>query len=289
MSTAKKADDTPGSDHGGGSTWPPVGSVDTHFHVFDDRFTTVPGRKRPQATVPEYLAFRKALGIERSVIIAPSSYGLDNACMIDALQRLDSATTRAVAIAGPVISSQEIAQLHRVGVRGIRLFTAHAHFPDEAQLQVMARQLADVGWHLQLVGELENEPFERLESRLSDLPCTLVFDHFGFAPLHAGIGGATVQALHRLLDRGRAYVKLSGLYILSKQGPPDYVDCDDLARDLIARAPERMLWGSDWPHTLAPVRPSGSALLERLPAWAPDLATCRRILVDNPQTLYWSS
>jgi len=268
---------------------PPAGSVDCHFHVFDDRYATIPGRKRPQATLAEYLQFRSGLGLERSVIIAPSSYGLDNTCLLEALEALGSQSARAVVIVAGLPHRADIDRFHQLGARGIRLFTGHADFPGPEALHALAVLAADAGWHLQLVGDHDSEPFARLEPLLATLPCDLVFDHFGFAPQPGAMSSATADTLRRLLDRGRAWVKLSGMYIQSKSGPPHYEDFDSMAIDLVARAPERMLWGSDWPHTLASVKPEGSALLGRLALWAPTDALRKQVLVDNPNRLYWSN
>jgi predicted TIM-barrel fold metal-dependent hydrolase len=268
---------------------PPPGSVDCHFHVFDDRYTTIPGRKRPQATLAEYLVFRARLGLERSVIIAPSSYGLDNSCLLEALDELGPQSARAVVIVAGLPHRADIDRLHRAGTRGIRLFTSHADFPDPEALYALAVLAADAGWHLQLVGKHDAEPFARLEPLLASLPCDLVFDHFGFAPQPGATSSTTADTLRRLLDGGRAWVKASGMYIQSKSGPPHYEDFDAMAIDLVARAPERILWGSDWPHTLASVKPDGCALLGRLAVWAPTDAFRKQILVDNPNRLYWST
>ena len=245
----------------------PAGAVDSHFHIFDDRYASVTGRPRAAASVADYLAFRQSLGIQRSVIIAPSTYGTDNTCLFEALDQLGPRHHRAVVILGDQRDPQTLRDWQARGVRGIRLYAGHGDLDDVQQLHDLAA-LAD---------------------RLAQLPCQLVIDHFGFAPQPGAEQSPTADALRRLVDSGQTYVKLSGMYIQSKVGAPHYEDYDALAIDLVRRAPERMLWGSDWPHTLATTRPDGADLLGRLRVWAPDQAVQQQILQANPERLYWSS
>jgi len=267
----------------------PAGAVDSHFHIFDDRYASVTGRPRAAASVADYLAFRQSLGIQRSVIIAPSTYGTDNTCLFEALDQLGPRHHRAVVILGDQRDPQTLRDWQARGVRGIRLYAGHGDLDDVQQLHDLAALAADHGWHLQLVGTPEGEPFAALADRLAQLPCQLVIDHFGFAPQPGAEQSPTADALRRLVDSGQTYVKLSGMYIQSKVGAPHYEDYDALAIDLVRRAPERMLWGSDWPHTLATTRPDGADLLGRLRVWAPDQAVQQQILQANPERLYWSS
>lgn len=265
----------------------PPAAADCHFHVFDPRYPVVPGRPIRTATVDDYLAFQHGLDLSRGVVVAPSSYGHDNACLFDAMARFGTAAFRAIAIPPPAPQAIDWSGWHARGVRGLRLYTGHADFPEPGTLRRLAAEAADRGWHLQLVGEQAREPFPELLPLLGELPCRLVFDHFGFAPQPDAAHSRTAQALRRLLDAGRTYVKLSGMYIQSRCPGDDYEDFDELAQDLVRQAPERMLWGSDWPHTLAPAKPDGGRLLSRLAVWAPQPETRARILVDNPSALYW--
>lgn len=266
----------------------PPGAVDTHFHIFDDRFPQLAGRNRAAATVAQYREFQASLGLSRGVVIAPSSYGADNGCLLDAMHRFGSDDFRAVVIAPPEVDRAALRDFHAAGARGLRLYTGHDDFPDPATLQRLGATMAEHGWHLQLVGETRREAFIEVADALGRLPCNVVFDHFGFAPQPAAETSRTADVLRRLLDGGRTYVKLSGMYIQSRTTSGDYEDYDSLARRLIAHAPERMLWGSDWPHTLAPVKPDGHRLLARLDAWTGDAAVRDMILVANPQRLYWA-
>jgi predicted TIM-barrel fold metal-dependent hydrolase len=153
----------------------------------------------------------------------------------------------------------------------------------------LAARAAQRGWHLQFVGDRHAERVAAWEKTLAGLPCRVVIDHLGYAPQPAGLASATAQTLLRLVERGHTYVKLSGVYIQSQAGYPDYSDVDALAAALVKAAPERMLWGTDWPHPGAtPRKPDGARLFDQLARWAPMAATRRRILVENPDALYWS-
>jgi D-galactarolactone isomerase len=231
---------------------PGPATVDCHFHIFDDRFTQVGSRKRAAATVAQYREFQASLGLSKGVLIAPSSYGIDNACLLEAMRQFGSDDFRAVVIAPPDAGAAELRAFHAAGARGLRLYAGHDDFPDASTLRRLAGRMAEIGWHLQFVGEVQREAIADLAPLLAQLPCDMVFDHFGFAPQPTAEASRTADALRKLLDTGRVYVKLSGMYIQSRSmSGGDYQDFDALARDLVARAPERMLWGSDWPHTLA--------------------------------------
>jgi predicted TIM-barrel fold metal-dependent hydrolase len=259
-----------------------------HFHIFDPRHPAAPDRPvRSAATADDYQAYRHALGLSRGVVIAPSSYGYDNACLFDAMERFGTADFRAVAIPPPDFEAIDWLGWHVRGVRGLRLYTGHSDFPKPHALWQLAAKAADHGWHLQFVGEQAREPFPDLVHVLADVPCLLVFDHFAFAPQPDAASSLTAKAMYRLLDGGRTYVKLSGMYIQSRRLANDYDDFNQLAQDLVRQAPDRLLWGSDWP--LAEAKPDGRKLLAQLEVWAPQPEWRTRILVDNPTALYWAS
>ena len=228
------------------------------------------------------------MGLARSVIVAPSNYGHDNACLLNALTALGKDSTRGVALLPPDVDDAELDRLHRAGVRGMRIYLGRAPAHSTADLHAWASRATSLGWHLQLVGARAFEPFVQWEPVLFRLACPLVIDHLGHAPQPDGQHSRTAGVLRRLLDRGKTYVKLSGAYLSSQEGFPAYSDVDDIARALVRHAPERMLWGSDWPHVGAGSRlPDGSALLNRLATWAESETIRQLILVDNPQRLYW--
>lgn len=268
----------------------PAGSTDCHHHIFDARFQKPDGSKLPMsATVQDYLLFKRRLGISRSVVVAPSTYGNDNACLLDSLDQLGGTSARGVAIVLPDVPDSELDRLHNRYVRGARIYLGKNRIPSQDELKTLAKRCADRGWHIQICGDRNTEVIVPWEQILRNSPCPIVLDHFGWAPQPLGISSATGQMIKRLLDVGTVYVKLSGVYLTSKVGYPDYSDLDAMAIELVEYAPERILWGSDWPHPQArETKPDGADLFDKLATWCPDPVTRRRILVDNPTRVYWA-
>ena len=265
----------------------PAGACDCHMHIFDARFPLAAKARRqePDALVPAYRKVQQALGLERVVVVQPTAYGKDNRCTLEALAKFDGAA-RGVAIIDDATSDAEIEQLTRGGMRGVRFrMTGDPELPWE-MLPRMAARLAAHGWHVQF--QMDGRELHTREPLLKSLPCELVVEHIGkfFEPVGAEHPG--FQALLRLIDGGRCWVKLSGAYMMSKSGPPLYKDIGVPARALVAHAPERMVWGSNWPHPMSTrdTMPDDAQLLDLLHYWAPDDVTRRRILVENPAQLY---
>ncbi|HZG19431.1 MAG TPA: amidohydrolase family protein [Herbaspirillum sp.] len=277
--------------HSGGSQAPhhpvPPGAVDCHHHIFDPRFPRANSRSTIWGTVDDYRRLKQRLGLSRSVVVSPQSYGFDNRCLVDALDALGEQARGVVAVP-PDVSDAELDRLHLHGVRGVRLYLiGDAPTPPERFIDY-ARRIERLGWHIQVIA-VEGEALMAAEPALQALPCTLVIDHFGYVPQPEGAAHPTMAALLRLLANGKTYVKLSAPYITSRLGPQGYADLDAVAVALIKAAPERVLWGSDWPHTLVTTdpKPDDAAMLDRLVRWAPQESVRHRILVDNPGRLYW--
>ena len=178
--------------------------------------------------------------------------------------------------------------LFRSGIRGIRFTLGD---PSSAVVTVdmiepLAKRIAPLGWHIQL--NLSGEQIVERADLLRGLPTQLVFDHLGNPPVAQGINHPSHAIIRELVDKGKAWVKLSGAYSNSKIGPPDYPEATTVAQAFVKAAPERMVWGSDWPHPGKPdgSKPDDALLFDLLTVWAPDEATRNRILVANPETLY---
>ena len=263
----------------------PAHACDCHMHVYEDRFPLVPQAvfKPPHAPLADYRAMQRALGLSRAVLVQPNGYGYDNRCMLAALAELgDSA--RAVAIVPIDVPDAELDRLTRAGVRGVRYHLLPGGMLPWESLEPMAARVAAFGWHVQL--QLDGRELPRYESALSRLPVPLVIDHNGkflepVAVVHPGF-----QSLLRLLEGGNTWVKLSAPYETSKVGAPRYEDVGVLAKALVNARPDRCLWATNWPHPGRSSPPDTAALLDLLWEWAPDDATRRRILVDNPARLY---
>lgn len=263
----------------------PAGTTDCHLHIFGPyaRFPLQPNRSftPPEASVADYRRLMGALGIARCVVVQPSVYGTDNSCTADAVEQLGA---RGVAVFGPEIDEAELKRLDRIGFRGVRLnLLFKGGVPLEA-MEPLAERLAPYGWHLQLL--LDARALPELAPRLRALPVPVVIDHMGYMPISVALDSPAVSTMRRLLGEGRTWVKLSGSYAVTADGPP-YADVAPLARALLREAPERCVWGTDWPHPAAKgAMPDDAALLDLVPAWTGDAALQARLMRDNAAALY---
>jgi predicted TIM-barrel fold metal-dependent hydrolase/predicted NBD/HSP70 family sugar kinase len=285
----------------------PEDACDCHVHVFGTAaqfpFATTRGYTPPPASVDELAALLRALRLSRVVIVQPSIYGTDNSCTLDGMRRLGPDRARGVAVIGETTSEAELDAMHRAGIRGVRvnLETAGESDPDRARrlLADAAARIAGRGWHIQVYTRLA--VIAALSEQVASLTAPVVFDHFGGAQAAGGVGQPGFSALLDLVRAGHAYVKVSAAY-RSSNAAPAYADVAPLARALIDANPERIVWGSDWPHphAAAPGAAAGAGLAEPTPFydiddglalnqladWAPDAATRRKVLVENPARLY---
>jgi predicted TIM-barrel fold metal-dependent hydrolase len=267
----------------------PPNSVDCHLHIYDNRFPFDPGANlRPaDATVADYRLLQARLGTERCVVVQPSSYGTDNRCLVDALQQFGS-EARGVAVIDANASDAELQQLDRAGVRGIRFNLARPAGPALENLESLARRVATMGWHVQLHALADT--YVNIEAVLDRLAGIIVIDHLGRLPYPAGIDHPAWAVLNRLVQKGRCWIKLSGAYHDSRIGAPSYADSGVVVRAWLREAPERVVWGTDWPHPSAaagekPV-PDDAQLLDLLGEWAPGRDLLEGVLVMNPAELY---
>ncbi len=266
---------------------PPL-TCDCHFHIFGpyERFPLHPGRayEPPEASIEAYQDVANRIGIQRMVVVQPSPYGTDNRVTLDAVRRFGPERARAVAVIDEAFDDAALRALQAGGVRGVRFNLVSGNGTPEAQLEVLAERIAPLGWHVQVYAE--GDKLAELAPFLARLPVEVVIDHIGGVRAALGTGHAQFQALLRLLDSGRAWIKLCG-YRASSTGHP----WDDVAPNVQALAeavPERCVWGTDWPHVHMPPgpQPAPSALFSQLLAWVPDPGAQRRILVENPARLY---
>jgi predicted TIM-barrel fold metal-dependent hydrolase len=257
----------------------PEGATDCHIHVYD-------AVRAPGADVAAYLSLQCRLGLSRGVLVQPSAYGTDNSLHLAALHALGRERFRLVAVLDPAAPDAELAHLDAEGMRGVR-FNLKLGGPLRVDhLLPMARRIAPLGWHCQV--NMAPEQLVEEAGLLRRLPCRLVIDHLGQVPQPDGLRSAAFAVLRDLLAAGNSWVKLSGPYITSRRGPHDYADAGEVAAALALVAPDRVLWGSDWPHPSEPAsaKPDDRTLLDLLGAWVPDAAARRRVLVDNPAELY---
>lgn len=266
----------------------PPGACDCHAHVFGPQsrypFARNAAYIAPDSPTETYVRMLKTIGCERAVIVQPSVYGTDNSATVDAL-RSGLLTFRGVAVVRPNIADRELQSLHDAGVRGIRVNLSSAT-PGMTleQAQRLAPRLKAMGWHIQFFLDLKTMP-EACE-RLGTLDITIVIDHFGRVSAQEGPGGAAFKRLLSLVRREHCWAKLIGPYFLSSRRPL-FPDVAPLAQALVAAAPDRVVWGTDWPHPSPHgAMPNDGDLADMLATWVPDDALRKRILVDNPERLY---
>ncbi|CAB5685089.1 amidohydrolase family protein [Comamonas aquatica] len=268
---------------------PPL-ACDSHMHIFDTRFAPSPHWKRtpPDAPVAAYRQLQQRLGTSRTVVVTPSTYGTDNACTLDALDQFGD-DARGVAVVAHDVAAAELDRLHARRVRGLRVnFVSPQSWGETTpeMLTTLARKVARLpGWHLQVF--MHPQQIVAWARVLGALPVPLVIDHLGRIDPAQGPAAEAYGTLRRLLDGGNTWVKLSGAYMRSTVHGPSYADTLPLGRALVQAAPERLVWGSDWPHTTeAPGTVNDADLVDVLQAWCGSTAVMDRILVDNPAQLY---
>ena len=265
----------------------PVGAADCHFHIFGPyaRYPLKPerGYTPPEALVSDYLAMAEVVGLQRRVIVQPSVFGTDNTCSIDAVDLFGRDSTRVIAVIDDGFDAATLRAMDKRGVCGVRFNAISGGGTPMDQLDRLSLRLADLGWHLQLY--INSEELPRLADHLLALPVPVVMDHMGQVWTERGLDHPEFQALLRIVAGG-GWVKLCG-YRVSSAGPP-YADLAAPARALIAAAPDRCVWGTDWPHPnmVGPLMPDDGAMLDLLASWCDDEAQLRGILVDNPARLY---
>lgn len=269
---------------------PPPLACDAQFHVFGpaERYPVAPGAayQMPSATWEAALAMHRALGLSRGVVVQATTYGAAHEVVLDALAALGPAyrgcANAAVLVEG---TDADVERLHAAGVRGARLSRQGLglSFTGAVFRRVVARA-RELGWYLKVQPEAAG--FAAQASAFDEVETTLVIDHMGRPDVSAGLQDPSLQAVLRLLRRGHAWVMLSLGEKLSRQGPP-WSDVVPFAQACIEAAPDRCVWGSDWPHPLSTTQPPNDGLLlDLLGRYAPDPLQRRRILVDNPARLF---
>jgi D-galactarolactone isomerase len=263
----------------------PPGACDTHMHFYDARYPTAPTATMtpPDASVEDYRAVQRRLGLSRTVVVQPTTYGTDNRCTLEGIAGLGLDAARGVATVDATVSERELETLTQSGIRGARFHMLRGGALRWGELDRIAAKVQGVGWHVQL--QLDGRELPDREAQARGWPGTIVIDHVGKFLEPVPPDHPAFRILVRLVESGRVWIKLSAMYEVSKAGPPFYDDVGRLAKELIRIAPERMLWASNWPHP-GNWPQDEAVLLDTLLDWAPDEATRRRILVDNPAELY---
>jgi predicted TIM-barrel fold metal-dependent hydrolase len=279
----------------------PKGACDCHVHIFGDPqpfpFASSRTYTPESASVDELQSLHRALHLERTVVIQPSVYGTDNSCTLAAIKQLGS-SARGIAVIDEQTPKNMLDDMDRAGTRGVRinLGTTGQNDPEVARhrLQSAISQIGDRKWHIQIY--TKPQVIAALSEQITAAPMPIVLDHFGGAQGSLGVQQPGFDKVLELVRTGKAYVKISGAYRASTQAP-DYADAAPLARVLIAANPQRILWGSDWPHPdtvpgrkatdISPLlQIDDGRILNLLATWAPEATLRKTILVDNPARLY---
>jgi predicted TIM-barrel fold metal-dependent hydrolase len=281
----------------------PENACDCHTHIHGDpeKFPFFAGRVyTPETALPEEMtALHRALHIKRVVIVTPSVYGTDNSATLYGM-KARGADARGVAVIDDKTADADLDAMDKAGMRGIRLNLATGGTNDPAvarqRFQAALPRMVSRNWHIQIYTNLG--VITGIKEQVLNSPVPVVFDHFGGAQAALGPDQPGFADLLDLVRSGHAYVKISGAYRASTQAP-DYPDVAPLAKALIGANPERIVWGTDWPHPNSATPPGAKItdvtplfqiddgrLLNQLPVWAPDEMTRKTILIDNPARLY---
>lgn len=267
----------------------PAGACDCHIHVYDASTPAVAGASLhpPAASIADYKHVQQRMGTRRAVVVTPSTYGTNNQPMLAGLAQLGE-DGRGVAVLTGNETIDELRALHALGVRGARINLSLGVQHQTSDIDKVAQCIAPMGWHLQLLMPLDT--LAPLASLLRSLPVDVVFDHFGRIPPNLCGQHPAHELLLALLHERRAWIKLSGGYLVSPTGSCDDPQLQPLAHSFIHAASDRVIWGSDWPHATASAgrqpMPNDAAQVNALARWAGDAHQLKQILVTNPEQLY---
>jgi D-galactarolactone isomerase len=264
----------------------PPGACDTHMHFYDQKVPGAPGTFVPgHFPVEDYQAMQKRLGLERVIVVQPNAYKDDNRVTLSSIKTIGK-NAKGVAVVKPGVADAELERLTQAGICAVRIMTLHGGMLGFDVMDAVMAQVHAFGWHANI--QLDGRELPKYEVQIKRLPGKFVIDHTGKFLEPVTTDSAPFRSLLNLVDTGRCWVKLSAPYETSKTGAPKYEDVGRLAKALVKKAPERMLWASNWPHPSVPEekRPADEDLLELLLDWAPNESTRQKILVDNPAELY---
>lgn len=263
----------------------PEHSCNSHLHIIDPSFKNDGKAEAQKGTVSEYLALSAELGLSRAVFVQAKPFGTDNACLLDAIQKYGTEKSRGIAVVTGDVSDQELERLHEGGVRGLRFSVWN---PANAVVSFdmckpLSERTKDMGWNMQL--HMSASQLMEHAEVIKTLDCKVVIDHMGRLKPELGTDDPAFPFICRLIDKGNVWVKLSGPYLNTLTGEP-WDDAAKVACAFANYAPERMLWGSDFPHVTEKVKPDEWDLLSTIDRWFPARRAKELALVENPAEVY---
>jgi D-galactarolactone isomerase len=226
----------------------PANAADCHMHIYDARFPQIASRAPvTDAAVPQYRLLQNRIGTTRVVVVQPRNHATDNQVTLDAIAQL-GANARGIAVLHPTITDAELKQLDAGGIRGIRFSLGDPATAVVAldMVEPLALRIANLGWHVQL--HWPGDMYRENAALLRRLPCPIVIDHMGRFPPETATAHPAYKLILELIDKSQTWVKIAGAYLNTRIGPPTYADATKTAQAFVKAAPERLVWGSDWPH-----------------------------------------
>ena len=270
----------------------PQGSIDTHVHVFESKYKLSPvrGYTPPDATLVDLKHLHDTLGLDRVVFTQPSIYGTDNSAILDGINNLNGATSnraRGVVAVSLDVTDEELADFDAQGIRGIRLNTDNkGGMPIGLdQIAQIAERIDDLNWHLEFL--FPGQDILDLMPIFTSLKVPMSIGHFAYQPATAGVEAPGFQSLLELMRQGNTWIKISGANRVSQTDLPPYDDVKPMAQALIEVTPDRIMWGTDWPHpNKYEVNPNDGDLVNAFGEWVIDESLRRKIMVDTPASFY---
>jgi predicted TIM-barrel fold metal-dependent hydrolase len=264
----------------------PDGACDCHQHIYDAELFPPKGKGLvANARVDDYRLLQKRLGITRNIVCTPGPYGTDNSISLDAIAKFGK-NARGVAVIDTSVTDEELHKLDRGGIRGIRFTNPGPKAVTTVEMiEPLSKRIHEFGWHVDV--SMSAEDIAANEDLWKRLPTPVNFDHFAHVPQPAGPNDPSFKVLRRMLDGGKTWIKLSVTSDTSgKDAIKSYDELTPLAQAYLKAAPERMVWGTNWPHPGVTEKPDDAVIFDLLSQWAPNAGTRHRLLVDNPAILY---
>lgn len=263
----------------------PKGACNAHLHIVDPAFPNDGKALAQIGRIEEYTKIADQLNLERAVFVQAKTFGCDNTCLVDAIEKFGHKKSVGIAVVNNTVSYEELAYLNSKGIKGLRFSVWN---PNNAVVAFedclpLSQRVKDFGWIMQL--HMSATQLAERADIIAQLPTKVVIDHMGRMNPHMGIKDPAYKVLCNLIDKGNVWVKLSGPYLNTADGYP-WNECRELAKSLATYAPERMVWGSDYPHVTEIIKPDEGYLTDMIAQWLPTEQARQLALVTNPEELY---